>query len=116
MIKQIKGKQNKAPNPEYLPYVQDFVRSGKWSDVGDLSNTGLIGIDRESDMAAAFSKLGKEPPRYVTQDELTNLLKWNRGESPLPEGFSQGGAVNTHDYDPNRVDALVQALEAGFGQ
>jgi len=116
MIKQIKGKGNKAPNPEYLPYVQDFVRSGKWSDVGDLSNTGLIGIDRESDMAAAFSKLGKEPPRYVTQDELTNLLKWNRGESPLPEGFSQGGAVNAHDYDPNRVDALVQALEAGFGQ
>lgn len=40
-IVQIKGKQNKAPNPEYLPFVQDFVRSGKWSDVGDLKNTGL---------------------------------------------------------------------------
>lgn len=40
-IVQIKGKQNKAPNKEYLPFVQDFVRSGKWSYVGDLWNTGL---------------------------------------------------------------------------
>lgn len=43
-IVQIKGKQNRAPNEEYLPFVQDFVRSGKWSDVGDLQNTG----DRKS--------------------------------------------------------------------
>jgi len=41
-IVQIKGKQNRAPNSEYLPYVQDFVKSGKWGEVGDLSNTGLI--------------------------------------------------------------------------
>lgn len=45
-IIQIKGKQNRAPNPEYLPFVQDFVKSGKWSDVGDLSNTGLIPVGR----------------------------------------------------------------------
>lgn len=41
-ILQIKGKQNRAPNPEYLPYVQDFVKSGKWEEVGDLRNTGLL--------------------------------------------------------------------------
>lgn len=40
-IQQIKGKQNRAPNDEYLPFVQDFVKSGKWSDVGDLQNAGL---------------------------------------------------------------------------
>jgi len=40
-IDQIKGKQNRAPNSEYIPYVQDFVKSGKWADVGDLGNTGL---------------------------------------------------------------------------
>jgi hypothetical protein len=44
-ISQIKGKQNRAPNPEYLPYVQDFVRSGKWGEVGDLQNTGLISAE-----------------------------------------------------------------------
>lgn len=40
-IKQIKGKQNAAPKEQYLPFVQDFVRGGKWSEVGDLKNTGL---------------------------------------------------------------------------
>ena len=40
-ILQIKGKQNRAPVAEYLPYVQDFVKSGKWGKVGDLQNTGL---------------------------------------------------------------------------
>jgi hypothetical protein len=41
-IAQIKGKQNTKPKDEYLPFVQDFVRSGKWSDVRDLQNTGLM--------------------------------------------------------------------------
>ena len=41
-IVQIKGKQNRAPNPEYLPYVQDFVKSGQWGEIGDLGNTGLV--------------------------------------------------------------------------
>jgi len=41
-IVQIKGKANRAPKEEYLPAVQDFVRSGKWSKVGDLQNVGLI--------------------------------------------------------------------------
>jgi len=40
-IQQIKGKQNRAPSKEYLPYVQDFVKGGKWGEVGDLGNTGL---------------------------------------------------------------------------
>lgn len=41
-IFQIKGKGNKAPVSEYLPYVQDFVKSGKWGEVGDLGNTGMV--------------------------------------------------------------------------
>jgi hypothetical protein len=40
-IVQIKGKQNRAPKEDYLPFVQDFVKGGKFSDVGDLQNTGL---------------------------------------------------------------------------
>lgn len=45
-IVQIKGKQNKKPNDEYLPFVQDFVKNhpegGAWGDVEDLQNTGLV--------------------------------------------------------------------------
>ena len=40
-ITQIKGKGNRAPKEEYLPMVQDFVRSGNWSRVGDIQNTGM---------------------------------------------------------------------------
>lgn len=57
-IAQIKGKGNRAPNPEYLPFVQDFVRSGKWSDVGDLQNSGLL----------------KHSSGYLTKDELGKLV------------------------------------------
>jgi hypothetical protein len=40
-ITQIKGKQNMMPKEDYLPMVQDFVKSRQWSDVGDFENTGL---------------------------------------------------------------------------
>jgi hypothetical protein len=46
-IVQIKGKGNRAPKEGYLPFVQDFVRGGKWSDVGDLQNTGLHKLGSE---------------------------------------------------------------------
>lgn len=44
-INQIKGKQNKAPVDKYLPYVQDFVKSGKWGEVRDLQNSGLVRME-----------------------------------------------------------------------
>ena len=130
-IVQIKGKANRAPNPEYLPAVQDFVRSQQWGRVGDLENAGFIRIDPESELAAAFKKVGKEPPPYVNQGELTNLLKWNRGEGDLPEGFAAGGLVGLHaryaaggavaapatqtaaiPYDEAKIAELASALTA----
>ena len=47
VINQIKGKQNLRPIEKYDPYTQDFVRSGNWSDVRDLKNTGLYKADPE---------------------------------------------------------------------
>lgn len=41
-IIQIKGKANRAPVDDYLPYVQDFVKSGTWGQIGDFDNTGLV--------------------------------------------------------------------------
>lgn len=40
-IVQIKGKNNAAPKAEHLPFIQDFIKSGKWSEIGDAANTGL---------------------------------------------------------------------------
>jgi hypothetical protein len=41
IIRQIKGKSNAKPSEEYLPFVQDFVQSGSWSEVRDFRNIGL---------------------------------------------------------------------------
>lgn len=90
-IVQIKGKGNAAPVADYLPFVQDFVKSGNWSDVGDLHNTGLR---RTSD---AWNKMEQnrirshniEIPPYMTQDEIDAIVKqvW------APNGYANGGLV-----------------------
>jgi len=78
-IAQIKGKQNQAPSQEYLPFVQDFVKSGKWSDVGDLENTGLGRLEQN---IFGGSGLGD----YATQEEIDAWRKNN-------PNFAKGGSV-----------------------
>lgn len=134
-ITQIKGKQNRAPKEEYLPYVQDFVRSGQWSDVRDLGNTGLIPIDPKSDLAVTMSKKGLTVPKYVAPDELTNLLKQaevgsytnpTKGETfinpqhpdwmdaPPAEGMKRGGSVSISDNaDAQMMDVLDKKMAGG---
>lgn len=95
-IIQIKGKQNRAPNKEYLPYVQDFVRSGKWGEVGDLGNTGLLSTkaihpddlrmyNPEMNPQAArqaLQRLLQDKGDYLTKDEFNQFLR------NLSKGFS----------------------------
>lgn len=90
-IVQIKGKQNRAPNPEYLPMVQDFVRSGQWSDVGDISNSGLV-------------KVGS---KYLTPDEHKAILArrtpdgrvvWDQDTIDAEEAMQR----QINDWDENR--------------
>jgi hypothetical protein len=40
-IVQIKGPKNLSPDPKYFPQIQDFIRSGKWSNIEDRRHTGL---------------------------------------------------------------------------
>lgn len=77
-IIQIKGKSNRKPNDEYLPFVQDFVRSGQWSDVGDFGNTGLV----------------KHEGKYLTQSEYDDWLL-NQLQPPAANtGMKRGGSVS----------------------
>lgn len=73
-ILQIKGKANRKPKDEYIPFVQDFVKSQKWYKVGDLDNADLISIDPDSDVAQFLKESGMPTPTYVTNQELTNIL------------------------------------------
>ena len=75
-ILQIKGKGNRAPVDTYLPFVQDFVKSGNWGQVGDLGNTGLM--------------IHPDTGQYFTHADAENLAARHFGEgavnSPAGEG------------------------------
>lgn len=115
-IVEIKGKQNRAPNPEYLPFVQDFVKSGKWSDVGDLQNTGLRRTrDAWNDLERQkIIDAGHEVPEYLSQDEIKAL-----GERVWPGqwgdvGYASGGLVPSpvQGYNPDLIAARAAELRA----
>lgn len=79
IIEQIKGKVNKKPKEEYIPFVQDFVRSGKWGSVEELENTGLVDLMRHRPRWEA-EQLQREGVRYVTPQELEAFRYRLKGE------------------------------------
>jgi hypothetical protein len=106
-IVQIKGKGNKKPNDEYLPFVQDFVRNsplGKsWADVGDFHNTGLI---RRSALTPEEQAAHKGSD-YLTLDEV-KALRAGKPWTPLDndQEFASGGLVTKSSLD--RLYAVLQ--------
>jgi len=114
-ITQIKGKQNRAPKEEYLPFVQDFVRSGNWSGVGDLPNTGMFKIEsgpRATEFdKAAFERYGN----YATTQELDELEKILKAQPP--EGMKAGGPVKMAGGGTAKkvVEGAVKGVKKLFG-
>ena len=105
-IVQIKGKQNRAPNPEYLPFVQDFVKSGQWSDVGDLQNVGLI---HRSTLDGAEIAKARPDQQYFTQSEIDALYDDVRARIAAGEKFASGGSVNK-TLTPEAFQAIISAI------
>jgi hypothetical protein len=87
-IVQIKGKQNAKPKEDYIPYVQDFVRSGNWSGVGDFKNTDLI--DANAIRKAGWDMKGVDK-KYFTKQEYDDFLL---AELNRVEGNKDGGAIH----------------------
>ena len=113
-IIQIKGKQNRAPKDDYLPFVQDFVKSGKWTNIGDMENTGLVKlpdgryitgqqaeevigkIPETTEMVRAFASRDMVPMRRVYDPTGLDRLdpeEW-QAISQYFEGFAIGGRVS----------------------
>jgi len=95
-ITQIKGKQNRAPNEQYLPFVQDFVKSGNWGTVGDFKNTGLVDLNKwessssNDKLKGHAQSLGLNLPRYLTKQEygdLENHFLYNQLSPHYPNEF-----------------------------
>lgn len=98
-IVQIKGKQNRVPKEDYLPYVQDFVRSGQWSDVGDFHNTGLIDtqVQYPPETLAKIKAAGITPTRYITNAEHADIKS-----KVWPGQYAKGGSVKSASCAPCR--------------
>lgn len=118
-ILQIKGKQNRAPNPEYLPFVQDFVRNsplgGAWGDVGDLQNSGLRKITdafgpNELKMLDAASI---QYPTHGTAADFEDLhSKLNAAIAGRQPKFASGGSVRKKITTLEDLQGIIEALEA----
>ena len=105
-LMQIKGKQNRAPNDEYLPFVQDFVKNspiGSWGEVYDLPNAQLYGPGH---LPIGEQQLLPPELQFMTLDEVKDFrnkhgLPWTPldNEPELGLDFAQGGLVNFDDLD-----------------
>lgn len=134
-IEQIKGYKNDRPPEEMMPYINDFIKSGNWSSVGDLHHTNLL---KFRDTYVSPSEL-----EYKTEQGWRNLQDYARERFPdepasqrnfiqgatwalddyiriaAPEAKSHGGAVYGYaagglvDYNPDEISALAQEIQAG---
>lgn len=66
-IVQIKGKANRAPKEDYLPFVQDFVKSQQWGRIGDIQNTGLTRVGNSYLTAEELKPLVERASRFLEE-------------------------------------------------
>jgi len=101
-------------NPEYrnelTPLIQDFVQSGKWTNVRDLDNAGLLEMSRAGmrpalEHRSVAQELGVTPEQvhdfhlsrpegsspYFSKDEFHNFMKLQ----DTPPEFAGGGVVKS---------------------
>jgi hypothetical protein len=124
-IKQVKGAENMKPQPEDIPLVQDFIRSGNYKITGDIDYTDLFDEETVSELTpkafrmdktqrhAAMNKARRagKVPRYLNREEYENLLR----EFGRPEELATGGAVKMAaggkvGYNPAVVDEIVNRV------
>ena len=107
-ITQIKGLQNRKPNDEYMPFIQDFVKSGQWSEVGDLHNTGLFKVTQGQKLPGFAKEI---PPGYYTLDDFQKMAVENEMPQEILDhwmnklggrrffGMKRGGRVTKADLE-----------------
>lgn len=112
---QIKGKQNRAPNKEYLPYVQDFVKEGKWGEVGDLAHSGMVKmprLDTPIEIGKRFEYQYVEP-KVAKEALLNSLARRHRRDktSPAQAAYERKGIEDAPD-SPEGAYQLQQSMNA----
>jgi hypothetical protein len=130
-ILEIKGKSNRKPKDDYIPFVQDFIRSGNFSFINDIHNTDLFdvssGLHRETPksfsasegdrlIAITAAKRAGEPLNgLMTREEWEPIV-----QQYLPRDKAIGGAVGMAaggavDYE-SRFNQMLQDHVAGMAE
>lgn len=115
-ITQIKGKQNKAPKDEYLPFVQDFVKNDNWHPIiGDFRNTGLFRVEPgqrlpgfAKEITPGFYTL-EDFKRMAAENEMPQEIQdtwFNKLKDQSRYGYARGGSVHISD----NADVMKLAL------
>jgi hypothetical protein len=112
-IRQIKGNQNRAPNPEYLPYVQDFVKSGKWADVGDLRNSGLIEHSGKYFTEPELIEAAKKYGRMGVQDTPWEVARQSHMEAGIPEDRALENWIEAFKEGRGKLDFPPEGQKQG---
>ena len=109
-ITQIKGKGNNKPIADYIPYVQDFVRSGNWHSVDDFHHTDLISADQIR--KAGWDMKGNNQ-KFFTKQEFEDL---KNAEQKRVEGggMKRGGKVSiSNNPDTMMLEVNNQKMKNG---
>jgi hypothetical protein len=109
-ITQIKGKGNNKPIADYIPYVQDFVRSGNWHSVDDFHHTDLISAD--TIRKAGWDMKGNNQ-KFFTKQEYEDLknAEQKRVEG---DGMKRGGKVSiSSNPDTMMLEVNNQKMKNG---
>jgi hypothetical protein len=122
-IVEIKGKLNAAPKDEYIPMVQDFVKSGKWGSIGDYKNTKLRERAEMFD-AIDLNKLkaaGHNVPEHLTNEEAKSfadkLYTIETGKNPeTGQAYARGGLVTDTDAIAAKLKSTGMDDEKAFMQ
>jgi hypothetical protein len=120
-IVQIKGKGNKKPADKYIPFVQDFVRSGNFGQIGDFYNTNLVKVTPGQRLPGLTKEI---PPGLYTNAELKQMAI----DSGMPKEildnwmqkldeesifkYADGGRVEEEEYDEAEIERIVAPLRA----
>jgi hypothetical protein len=93
-INQIKGKGNAKPVAKYIPYAQDFVKSGNWSGVEDLHNTDLHRAEQwvHPDTHEEYLKHGLQVPKYGTEEDFDAIHK--QYQNLVNRRVAKGGIIH----------------------
>lgn len=106
-ILQIKGKQNRKPKEDYIPAVQQFLKSREWGKIGDLKNADMLRLpDARHITLADLDKITQSPAAIQLMQSAENAKKnlapwnintfsdedWNQTKH-LFDGYKRGGFV-----------------------